>query len=199
MGVNGEFASRADLLFHEFHDRVIKDFASTIRLDTENFVEREDSIGLFAREAIYYGAEGFYIHQFLNFSHKRYKDDEEWLLQNVGLSVEHMLNIARFILDHINTNITKLVHLRERGHQFSNADLTTSLLIAKEDLRKQFGAKCDVFFVKFVSPIVGINKVFTDPFSVNAVSLAPIIELDDYLYVPVQYRLFESIYESLFF
>ena len=37
------------------------------------------------------------------------------------------------------------------------------------------------------------------PFAINAVALAPIIEMGDYLYVPLQYRLFESIYESPFF
>ena len=73
------------------------------------------------------------------------------------------------------------------------------MLNAKEDVRRQFGAKAEAFFVKFVTPITATNEGFTDPFTRNAVALAPIVELGDYLYVPIQYRLCESIYESPFF
>ncbi len=181
------FAANVDALFREFHDRVLVN------------VERENFIGLFGREAIYYGAEGFYIHQLLNFSCQRYREDEMWLLENVGISVRPMLDIAKFILDRIHDQMTAVRHLREHGRQFSNCDLTDSLLIAKEDVRKKFGAKSTAFFAKFITPITATNKGFMDPFAINAVSLAPIIELGDYLYVPIPYRLCESIYESPFF
>ena len=168
-------------------------------LETRHFNEREDAIGLLGREAIYYGAEAFYLHQLLNFSRKRYREDAMWLLQNAGISIRPLLDIARFIIDHINAQITAVGHLRKHGHHFSNSDLTTSLLIAKEDVRKKFGAKSDAFFAKFVTPITATNKGFLNPFAINAVALAPIIEMGDYLYVPNQYRLCESIYEGPFF
>ena len=110
-----------------------------------------------------------------------------------------MLEIAKFILDRINAQMTAVGHLRENGQDFSKGELTASLLIAKEDVRKKFGGKSDAFFGKFVTPITEANEKFNDPFSVNGVALAPIIEMGDYLYVPVQYRLCESIYESPFF
>ena len=193
-----DFAACADNLFREFHNQVLADFASTLDRTTHDFVEREDSIGLFAREAIYYGAEGFYLHQLLNFSRHRYRADTMWLLENVGISIHPMLNIAKFILDRINAQMTA-VGLLEYRHQLSCSDLTKSLLIAKEDVRRKFGAKSDAFFAKFVTPITATNKGFTDPFSINDVALTPIIELGDFLYVPIQYRLCESIYESPFF
>lgn len=193
------FAARADELFREFHHRVIVDVASTFEPKTSSFVEQENSIGLFGREAIYYGAESFYLHQFLNFGRQRYREDAMWLRENVGISICQMLDIAKFIIDHINAQMTAVRHLRERGQQISNRDLTNSLLIAKEDVRKTFGAMSDAFFAKFVTPITATNKGFTNPFAINAVALAPIIEMSDYLYVPLQYRLFESIYESPFF
>ena len=85
--------------------------------------------------------------------------------------------------------MTAVGHLRENGRDFSKGELTDSLLIAKEDVRKEFGGKSDLFFSKFVTPITKANVKFTDPFAVNGVALAPIIEMGDYLYVPVQYRL----------
>ena len=193
-----DFADSADSLLREFHNRVA-DFASTFDPKARTFVEQEDFVGLLGREAIYYGAEGFYLHQFVDFSRKRYRDDTMWLLQNVGISIRPMLDIAKFILDHINALMTAVGHLRERGHHFSNRDLTTSLLIAKEKVRTKFGAKSDAFLAKFVTPLTATNEGFTEPFAINAVALAPIIEIGDYLYVPMQYRLCESIYESPFF
>ena len=194
-----DFASCADSLLHEFHVRVAADAASTFEVTTNRIVEQEQSIGLVAREAIYYGADSFYLHQFLKFARERYRDDAEWLLGNVGLSIRPMLQIAKFILDRINSQMTAVGYLREKGRNFSKRELTDSLLIAKEDVKNEFSTKSDAFFSKFVSPLTNGNRQFTDPFSINSVALAPIIELGDYLYVPLQYRLCESIYESPFF
>ena len=197
--VGDRFVAGVDSLLHEFHGRVAEEAASTFHPTTNSMIEQENSIGLSAREAIYYGAAGFYLHQFLKFGRRRYRKDTEWLLRNVGISIRPMLEIAKFILDRINAQMTVVGHLRENGQDFSKGELTASLLIAKEDVRKKFGGKSDAFFGKFVTPITEANEKFNDPFSVNGVALAPIIEMGDYLYVPVQYRLCESIYESPFF
>ena len=197
--VGDGFVAGSDSLLHEFHGRVIADSALTFDPTADSIDAQENSLGLFAREAIYYGAAGFYLHQFLKFSRQRYRNDTEWLLRNVGISIRPMLEIAKFILDRINAQMTAVGNLRENDRDFSKGELTDSLLIAKEDVRKKFGGKSDAFFRKFVTPITKANEKFTDPFAVNGVSLAPIIEMGDYLYVPVQYRLCESIYESPFF
>ena len=178
---------------------MLVDIASVFDPTSRRFAESKDTIGRFAREAIYYGAEALYIQQFLNFSRMRYMEDTEWLIQNLGTSIDSMLNIASFIVEYVNNKMTAVGHLREEGHHFSKGDLTDSLLIAKEDVRRNLGVDADAFFSKFVIPITETNRAFTDPFSINSVALAPIIEMGDNLYVPSQYRLFESIYESPFF
>ena len=193
------FAARADVLFREFHDRVLADSASTLDRETRRIVQRSDFVRLSAREAIYYGAEGFYLHQLINFSCQRYGEDEEWLVRNIGISIRTTIDIARFILDRINAQMTAVGRGREHGYSFTSGDLTSSLLIPKEDVRRQFGAEAEAFFARFVTPITVTNEGFKDPFTINAVGLAPIIELGNYLYVPIQYRLCESIYESPFF
>jgi hypothetical protein len=193
------FAGRVDRLLREFHDRVLTDCALTFDHDTGKLIERPDSLGLSAREAIYYGADSFYLHQLPGFSRQRYRADGDWLLQNAGLSIRPMLEIAKFILDRINSQMTSVGQLRKEGRVFNNGDLTNSLLIAKDDLRKKFGEKADAFFAKYVTPATGSNTEFTDPFAINGVALAPIIELGEHLYVPNQYRLLETIYESPFY
>ena len=147
------FAERADSLFLEFHKRMMLDRLQTYDQESDQFTERPDSVGLMGREAIYYAADSFYLHQFVNFSGQRYRKDEEWLRRNVGMSINEMLDIARFIIDLINKQMTSVEHLRERGHQLSKVDLTRSLLIAKEEVRRKFGAKSRAFFSKFVTPI----------------------------------------------
>lgn len=196
---NDGFAARADALFQEFHDRMAGDLTSTFNPKTHQFAEKENPIGLFAREAIYYGADGFYLHQFLNFSQERYQEDAMWLTQNIGLTIDQMLDIAKYILDRINTQMTKVGHLRGLGNHLSNRDLTNSLRIAKEDVRRQFGAISDAFFAKFITPVKAANKGFTHPFAINEVAFAPIIEFEGYLYIPMEYHLCASIYESPFF
>ena len=171
------FLARADALFGEFHDRVVVDFASTFNSETRVFVEQKDFFGLFGREAIYYGAEGLYLHQLLTFSRNRYREDTEWLLRNVGISIRPMLDITKFVLDRINLQMTVMGHLRKDGQDVRKADLANSLLIPKEDVKGKFGNKAEAFFEKFVTPITSANEEFTDPFAINSVALAPIIEL----------------------
>ena len=196
---NDSFVERADQLLREFHDRVLVDVAPVADHETGKLIERSDSVGLVGREAIYYGADSFYLHQFPGFSRRRYREDGTWLLQNAGLSIRPIIDIARYIVDRVNGQITAVGQLRTEGRKFNNGELTNSLLIAKADVRKEFHAKADAFFARFATPATGTNAGFTDPFAINAAAIAPIIDLGDFLYVPNQYRLFETIYESPFY
>jgi hypothetical protein len=193
------FIERADQLLREFHDRVLEDAKPAFDNKSQKFVERPDSIGLLAREAIYFGADSLYLHQFSGFSRLRYRDDATWLLQNAGLSIRPIIDIAKFIVDRINDQMTAVGHMRKEGHHFTHGDLTNSLLVSKADVRKKFGQKAIAFFSKFATPVTGANSDFDDPFAINAVVIAPIIDLGQYLYVPNQYRLYEAIYESPFY
>lgn len=193
------FSARADSLLREFHDRVLRDCALAFDEKSRALIEHPGSIGLIAREAIYYGADSFYLHQFLDFSRQRYREDGIWLLQNAGLSIRPMIAIAKYIVDRITDRINTLGNLRKEGRQFTHGDFTSSLLISKADVRKKFGQKADAFFAKFATPASGANAGFTDAFAVNTITIAPMIDLGEYLYVPNQYRLLETIYESPFY
>lgn len=194
-----DFAARADTLFREFHDRVNEDARAVFDLKSEKFLEKLDSLGLFAREAIYYGAQSFYLHQFAHFARHRYRNDGAWLLKNAGISVRPMIEIASFIVDTITAQMNAVGHLRAEGRTFSNMDLTNSLLVAKATLRKRFGSKAAAFISKFATPAFGANGGFNNAFSINGVVIAPLIDIGEFVFVPSQYRLLESIYESPFY
>ena len=187
--VDNTFGESVDRLLREFHDRVLMDCAPALDQDSKKLIARPESIGLIAREAIYYGADSMFLHQIPHFSRLRYRDDAAWLLQNVGLSIRPMIEIARFIAARINDQMTAVGQMRKEGYVFSHGDLTNSLLIAKADVRKTFGQKADAFFAKFTTQSNRANANFVDPFAINDVAIAPIIDLGDYLYVPSQMTL----------
>ena len=197
--VDDDFLTRVDALFSEFHQRLFENVTLSFDPKTTELGDPKDIIGEYGREAIYYGADGLYLHQLLNFSRIRYEKDMEWFLRNVGISICQIFDITKFILDRINDQMTEIGHRYQKGHEIGNFELTNSLLISKEDVRKKFGKKAEAYFSKFVTPIRNANLGFTNPFAINEVALAPIIEMGDHLYVPIQYRLCESIYESPFF
>lgn len=193
---DNDFSERADQLLREFHDRLVADCGRPFDPEGSSFADGTDTFGPMAREAIYYGADSFYLHQFYGFCRNRYREDFTWLLQNEGLSIRPMIEIARFIVNRVSGQITAVGHMRKEGHEFSHGDLTDSLIISKSDIRKEFGQRADAFIARFSTPAVGANTGFVSPFAINAVHIAPIIDFGEYLYVPNQYRVLESLYES---
>ena len=191
-----EFERTADKLLREFHDRLVLDFAPNL---DDALTMMDDKLGAAAREAIYYGADSFYLHQFERFSRNRYRDDFEWLIQNAGASARPMAETAQFILEYISWQMTTINEMRKEGIELNKADLTDSLLIAKRDLIEKFGSKAEAFISKFATPVTNANAAFVSPFAINQVNLAPLIDLGEDLYAPNSYRLFESIYESPFY
>ncbi|WMS45372.1 nuclease-related domain-containing protein (plasmid) [Acuticoccus sp. MNP-M23] len=191
----GDFAETADRLLRELHDRLLWE----TRLDPVHPTPPDKrQIAAVAREAIYYGAESFYINQLERYARDRFRDDFDWLLRNVGLSPGSMVQIARFILDRITAQMSGVIGMQQAGQDLTKGDLTNSLLIAKSDLA-QFGDKAATFIEKFARPVAGANLAFTGPFHLNEVGLAPLIDLGECLYVPNSNRLFLSIYESPFY
>lgn len=197
--VKSGFASKADRLLRELHDRINADAASVFDPESQKFLEKPESLGMFAREAIYYGAASFYIHQFAKFARHRYRADGTWLLQNAGISIRPMIEIATFIAGQITAQMDATGRARAAGEALNNGDLTNSLLVSKAVLRKKFGSKVNDFIDKFATPVIGANAGFNTPFSINGTFIAPLIDFGEHLYVPSQYRLMESIYEGPFY
>lgn len=192
-----EFAVKADKLLRELHDRINED-SPWIDRETGELADPSTVIGSIAREAIYYGADGFYLHQFREMARHRFRADQEWMLQSVGISIRPIVEIATYIGERITQQMDhsgqrKARGLLEPGEHFG------SLLIGKDSLKKRFGWKLDAFLAKFSTPAVNANLDFTDPFTVNMVSIAPLIDMGDFIFVPSQHRLFQSVYESPFY
>lgn len=192
------FVQSADKLLREFHDALMTDCALGPGLSTEH-LETPRGLSAMAREAIYYGPDSFFLSQFEKFAHHRYKEDGTWLLRNAGISIRPMLEIARYISKRINNQMAYASHTLNNDFSKDVGLLSQSLLIPKSDLRKKFGTKVEAFLSKFSINALNENAEFTEPFAINRVNAAPLLDLGDYLYVTNQYRLFGSIYESPFY
>ncbi len=190
-----DFAQTADKLLREFHDRLMEE----VRPGVDGSFPTERKLGATAREAIYYGADSFYLHQLGQFGRDRYRDDFEWLVRNVGISARPIVEIARFILKYTTLRITTLGEERKKGVKLNKGNLTDSFLVPKTALFEKFGSKAEAFIRKFATPAKCANSSFDTPFAINQTNLAPLIDLGDYLYAGNSYRLFESIYESPFY
>ena len=189
------FVEAADRLLSEFHDRLRFDFP----VPGGPSADTVEGLSALAREAIYYGAECFYVHQFEHFSRHRYRRDGDWLLANVGISIRPILEIARYILDRTSAQMTSMMPLQDVTDPKYLGELTGSLCIPKADLRRKFGGKVEAFLSKFSIPAQNANAGFDNPFAINDANTAPIIDLGDFLYLSNGYRLFETIYESPFY
>lgn len=193
-----EFVPFVDKLFREMHDVINDEAASTFDPYAETLVE-STSIGPLAREAIYYGAESFYLHQLAMFAPERYAADTAWLKQHAGATIDDFVSIAGYIVEKLLSQMSYVQLERKRGRTFAPHELTDSLLIRKSDLRERFGDAAEAFEMKFSTHAQQSNAGFNSPFDINAVSIAPLIDLGDFLYVPHQYRLLEVVYESPFY
>ncbi|MCE2748032.1 MAG: NERD domain-containing protein [Rhodobacter sp.] len=199
LGDTSIFMSDADRLLRELHDRVMVDVKSALPAHNHEVENPLDVVGPVAREAIYYAAESFYLHQFPPFIRQRYRRDGDWLLRNKGISILPMIEIAKFISDRITRQISAVGHLRKSGTALNSGDLTRSLMIPLADLRRKFKGKADTFDRLFAIDVTAANLGFTDPFAINATIICPIVRIGEFLYVPNQYRLFETLYESPFY
>lgn len=199
LGDASVFMSEADRLLRELHDRIMADLKSALPANLREVHDPLDVVGPMAREAIFYAAESFYPHQFPGFIRQRYRHDGGWLLRNKGMSIRPMIEIAEFISKWISQQMTAVSQHRKLGKSLNSGDLTNSLTIPIALLRKKFNHKADAFVRMFTIDVTGTNHGYADPFSINETMICPIVRIGEFLYVPNQYRLFETLYESPFY
>jgi len=189
---------------HEAHNLPIieKMFKGTNRTLTQKEGEKEYNDlfgkGEFMTEPIFYGGSGAYDFQYLEFASKRYQEDNCWLTDNKGVSIEEMAAIT--------AGLKKIqegkFHNLKKVKTFE--DFCKSLLsvfcFSCEDLNN-FNKNTLENFIKAFSIVPGtVNRNLDSPGSYNAVNSHPIIILgNNYYFLPVGFCLSQSIYESPFY
>ncbi|MHA3050861.1 YecA family protein [Acinetobacter sp. ANC 4640] len=151
--------------------------------------------GPFLREAIFYAGDGAYKHQYRDLAKIRYSNDNIWIKNNKGFSIDDVIclfnSIDQLQIDKAN-NIDLKIDGFSKIFQFTLSEISTkSNLDSKvvESIIDSFSALPEVGMESFQA---------IDDF--NYRNAYPIIKLNDDFFISLQsYSLWESLYENPFF
>lgn len=154
--------------------------------------------GKLMTEPIFYSGSGAHDFQYLEFAAEKYREDEPWILDHVGIPVAVMADIAR--------KVKKLHEHKLATHpgidrgDFSQmcTVLLSVLCFEAQDLADATYA--DAFIQAFSLTPGAANVRLQVPGQYNELQARPIVELPDGRYfLPIAFNLSESIYESPFY
>jgi hypothetical protein len=155
----------------------------------------EDSL---TAEAIFYAGSGAYDFQYLEFASKKYKEDNNWLTANKSFSIDDITSISKYL---------KKFQKEKRNKTISVNDFTVIceaaldvFCFSKWDISISKHKEIESFLQTF-SLIPGkVNSTFKLFGEYNSFDSHPIIStyLEDFYFLPIQFLLAQSIYESPF-
>ena len=190
--VIAQYLERAERLLEEIHQCMVKDAFSGWEADTSPL-----STGEAIREAAFYATESAYAFQYSAFAEMRYQQDEQWLADNVGFTLEDAKIIADAIVgiqsqkaqDHLESlrhTDPKLWTMLPAFELEQGALVTASGLSAKT---------VENFFDAFTCDVSFDNAVFQSVTDFNIISARPIVLLDGRHYLFQYVSLTEAVYE----
>lgn len=185
-------------LHNSYSDTFIDSFVEQIKEQetqkgTNASIDKMNSIfsqGDLAIENMFYGDSGGYDFQFWELSVPKYKKDSDWIRNNLGLSMEDLVDISK-----------KLKELPSKKLQSDIRDPVHVLSFSTKELEDICGKDKAAAFIKcFVATSNDVNKSYKLPEEYNPISNKPIIPLnhDNYL-LPIHFDLCESVFTSPFY
>ena len=199
--------SNVDDLFQKLHRSYSQPFMEHMKKISEQgeILEGDREIsekilgsGMAMAEAIFYSDSGAYDFQYLDFAIERYKPDSRWLMDNKGLNIETGVEVCR--------NLKKMAQdkciNRSKPKDFEEfLRSALSVFCFKIEDLKGFPIEETKSFLETFSLIPGAaNLNLSSPGEYNVIDSNPIVKLsDDMYFLPVQFNLARSIYESPFY
>lgn len=157
--------------------------------------------GSVLRESIFYGAEGAYSFQYRDISSVKYRNDDEWFINNKGFSVDQ----ANFLISAIESlQEEKLSETIQKLSKLSPDEWTVlpCFTFTPEEISERSNINIETtksFIEAFTLPTDQI-KSFKAIDDFNAHNAFPIIKISEGAYISFQsYSLSEAIYETPFF
>ena len=200
-------AEKLDSLLEKIHQVAVEPMkeGTLKRSETLDQMEADESdmniLRPHARELVepfFYVGTGAYDFQYLDLARKKYVHDTNWLVTNVGLSVDQLTEVA-----------TKLQCLRESRlrdvllastYEAWCGEVLAALLFKRNDLDFLTERQFDAFIERFALTPGEVGHQIDSIGAVNELEFRPIICLGKGLYLmPVPFKLAQSIYESPFY
>ncbi|AYL67244.1 prepilin peptidase [Citrobacter werkmanii] len=154
----------------------------------------------FMREAIFYGGDGVFKHQYRDLSKRRYSLDEDWVKANKGFKISQAVEVISAIeqiqLEKANQSVSSAKSWPLPYHLpmfiFAISEVVTRSGLGEEVVEAVIAALS-------ANPKEGMN-CFKSVDDFNHKNAFPIIKIDEGTFVSFQaYSLWEALYESPFF
>ncbi|MGX9352810.1 YecA family protein [Shimia sp. W99] len=191
--VIAEYLERAERLLEEIHQCMVKDAFSDWQADSSPL-----STGEAIREAAFYATESAYAFQYSNLAKVRYQQDEQWLTDNVGFTLQDAKVIADVIVDiQSQRAMDHLESLRKTdptlwtmlpAFQLEQAQVVEASGLPEKTVQH--------FFDAFSCDASSENGAFHSVTDFNITSARPIVLLDGRYFLFQYVSLTEAIYES---
>ncbi|WP_230819494.1 nuclease-related domain-containing protein [Rheinheimera aquimaris] len=177
-----------------------EDDRSTFSHKTFSDFVHSNEQNVFMREAIFYGGEGAYKHQYRDLAKRRYSYDDNWLQKNKGFSISQAAAVITAI-DQI--QLQKINDAASESRSWPLPYHLPVFMFEPSEITRQSGldiqivtAVIDAFSAQPEEGMDCFNSV--DDF--NHRNAFPIIKIGTDIYLSFQsYSLWESLYESPFF
>jgi hypothetical protein len=159
--------------------------------------------GKLLRESIFYGGESAYNFQYRDLSIRKYKNDNNWFIENKGYSIEQAGKIVSALLILQNDKINDLIPSQLDNLSPDEWTMLPAFIFSIEDLVDSSGVDLKIIkklIESFVCPS-DINKnCFSALDDFNPSNAYPIIKINEHEYLLFQnYGLMEALYETPFF
>ena len=154
------------------------------------------------REPIFYSGESAYNFQYAELAGLKYRADNDWLVSNVGFSIDEAILFARGLGE---LQMQKFLGLRGTMRKVSPDQWTFlgAFSFHCEELVAKIGMdleKIRRIIDAFSVPSQSTNDSFSSLSAFNQTNSTPIIALDDGIFLLLQnYSLLEALYETPFF
>ncbi|MEV9526343.1 SEC-C metal-binding domain-containing protein [Aliarcobacter butzleri] len=188
-------------LLKELHQAIIAP-SEDIFIDIlkNNKDENPFTKGEILKEAIFYSAESAYDFQYLDLFVKKYKNDNEWFVENKNFHIENIQTLIKYIVDIQQKKILKLGEKLLSIHP----DFWTTMDVFSFTIDELIDITG--FSMELISNILQeftvntSNEQFQAIGDYNVINAKPLIKKNDNTYILFQhYGLLEAAYESPFF
>ena len=146
-------------------------------------------------EAFFYTGDGAYDFQFLDMASHKYGLDAKWLAENTGLSIDRLVRVVKR-LERLQ-QCRFVLYLQAPTHHVRLQRALAIFSFSRSDVAFLSSEEFDSFIDRF-SIVLGPN---TDPLqskgAINELEFRPVLQFDtDHFFIPSQFKLAESIFES---
>lgn len=199
-----EYIEKTEILLSELHHSMMPDISDMFKLDDNNELDKDYNPfqkGAFLREPIFYGGESAYHFQYRDLSKLKYINDEDWIINNKGYSLENLFVVVEAIgnlqLKKVNNVLTQL--LSKHPNKWT---LLTAYTFTVDEIYEEVSSNVSKSIIELIiNSFISIESYTFDALDdFNPKNAFPIIKIDEENYLLFQnYSLLEALYESPFF